>query len=123
MFLAEGNRARAAGELGWLLGYQRVIPGWSASRKPFPTPAVFPIGTEVGNSLSPVLLPSHRLLHVLGRRRQRTAKIDQLAIFIHVKIIFDANAEALLGDINAGLDSKNHSWPERNIVIARIMHI
>src|ERR1700730_9507069 len=29
LFLAECNRAGEAGELGCLLGYQRVIPGWS----------------------------------------------------------------------------------------------
>src|SRR5580698_6891404 len=38
-------------------------------------------------------------------------------------VVFDADAEIFLGDVNAGLDGDDHSWLERFAIIARVVDV
>src|SRR5690242_18956870 len=38
-------------------------------------------------------------------------------------VVFDANTDIFLGDVEAGLDSDNHTWLKRPVGLSRIVHL
>src|SRR5215831_3609013 len=54
--------------------------------------------------------------------RESACQIDEFALSINVKNIFNSHPEFLLRDVNSGLDGKNHSRSNSSLVIAVVMH-
>ena len=55
------------------------------------------------------LFPCHDFLHVISLRGESGAELDQLAVFAHKEIVFDADAQVLFRNVNARFDGEGHS--------------
>src|SRR6185312_9035740 len=55
--------------------------------------------------------------------RQAFAQHDEFSVLINVEDIFDANSDFLFRNVNAGFESKDHSFTENRSRVAGVMHI
>ncbi len=63
------------------------------------------------------------MLHFVGGVRKFFGQLDELAAGIHVIHVFDPDSQLFVGNINARLDSKNHSRSQRYVIIPSIVNI
>src|SRR5579875_1193758 len=65
----------------------------------------------------------HQSLDGVGRFGQRAGEAFEGSVRLHVKIVFDADPDFLLGNVNAGLDGEDHALLDGLRVVPGIMDI
>src|SRR5438045_7584104 len=63
------------------------------------------------------------LFNFVSGVRKSATQVDQLAVFIDVKSILDADPQFLFRYVNAWFDRKNHARPHRHFVVPFVMDI
>ena len=59
----------------------------------------------------------------VGRVRQIAGQVDQLAVLIHVKNVFDPYSQFFFRDVDSGFKGKYRPRSQRNVIVAGIVDI